>query len=130
MIKENNSSDRSDLGYRSMSCEEAASVRQKSSFDREKVRDETNSSGTRPYNPFTGLGDRPKQRRVGQIIVFISAVAFLVTFLTFLTAEDGDYKILSMERTEGVVDSLLFVPEKDKTLPTVVKIDYTYDGAT
>lgn len=130
MSKENNSSDRSDLGYRPMSYEEAANVRRKSYFDRENVRDGADSGGTRPYNAFTGLGDRPKQRRVGQIIVLISAVAFLMTFLTFLTAEDGDYKILSMERTEGVVDSILFVPENDKTLSTVVMISYTYDGET
>ena len=112
-MKQENNFD--NTGYQPMSYEEAENVRRRNSFDRDSMRDGSNE--TRPYNPFTRLGDRPG--------VFL----ILLTTIIFSTAKDGDYKLLSMVRTEGVVDSFSYVSEGERK-SNYVYLKYIYDGKT
>ena len=123
IVKQENDFNNRSSGYQPMSYEEAVSVRN-SRFDREPLRD-----GTRPYNPFTKLGDRPKLRKVGIILTSIGVFLILLTTIIFSTAKGGDYKILSMMRIEGVVDSFSYVSD-DESKSNYVNLKYTYNGDT
>ena len=124
-MKQENNFD--NTGYQPMSYEEAENVRRRNSFDRDSMRDGSNE--TRPYNPFTRLGDRPKLRKVGIILTSIGVFLILLTTIIFSTAKDGDYKLLSMVRTEGVVDSFSYVSEGESK-SNYVYLKYIYDGKT
>ena len=123
IVKQENDFNNRSSGYQPMSYEEAVSVRN-SRFDREPLRD-----GTRPYNPFTKLRDRPKLRKVGIILTSIGVFLILLTTILFSSSLDGDYKLLSMVRTEGVVDSFSYV-SGGESKSNYVYLKYIYDGKT
>ncbi len=114
-------------GYRPMSYEEALKEREKNKIQREREKKLFKMNNTYPsfIDPFLDR-DYPLLRKVGIVVVIISLCTMIMTFLLFFIIDETDCGMLSMERTSGVVTSLVN-PKDNADKASIVMLEYEYN---